>query len=110
CDLEVGPDGELLVQGAGGMQSTESLPVLGPTEIRADGVTGSETGPGGSRSSVTGQAGPVIASLAVVTPSGLRIRPSLGREGWFAAWWPTLEMEVVVEGYDASGALVGKAP
>jgi hypothetical protein len=110
CEIEAGPDGEMHVQGAGGMESTEPLPALGPTEVRTDGVTGSESGPGGSRSSVTGQAGPHVATLVVVTRSGLRIRPSLGRDGWFAAWWPTLEMEVVVEGYDASGALVGRSP
>ena len=110
CDLEAGPDGELLVQGAGGMESTEPLPAPGPTEIRTDGVNRAGPDVQGSHSSVTGQAGPLVASLVVVTPSGLRIRPSIGRDGWFAAWWPTAEMEVVVEGYDASGALVGRAP
>jgi hypothetical protein len=109
CEIAVREDGELIVQGAGAMESADPLPAIGPAEIRTDGVNSSGPGPAGSRSSVTGQAGLQIQSLEIVTPSGLRLQPSIGRDGWFAAWWPTGEMDVEVNGYDASGALAGSS-
>jgi hypothetical protein len=63
----------------------------------------------GEATYVIGLAGPEIASVEIVTPSGGRLRASL-EGGWFAAWWPGNSMvewfKTRINGYDASGALI----
>jgi hypothetical protein len=63
----------------------------------------------GEATYVIGLAGPEIASVEIVTPSGERLRASL-EGGWYAAWWPGNSMvewfKTRINGYDASGALI----
>ena len=113
CFLTREPNGRLAVAGGEGEGNSEGWPALGPVEVMSNGV-GSEEGSADpndesvSTSHLIGRAGPAIAAVDVVVPSGLTVRASLNR-GWFSAWWLGLDHEavVVLRGYDAGGNLVG---
>jgi hypothetical protein len=109
CEFGVSEDGKLHARGGGSSESSDPWPRLGPTDVETQGVGISDDGVV-QRSSTTGRAGALVARVEIVTPAGLRLRASLGRDGWFAAWWPAGDEQIVVEAYDASGALVGSSP
>jgi hypothetical protein len=104
CELLASSSGNLSTSGGTGRESDQALQEPAPNELRMDGVSNS-----GARSTIAGQAGAMIAAVEVVVPGGPRVRASLGRDGWFTAWWPTDETDVQVNGYDSAGTLVGSA-
>ena len=113
CFVRRDAGGRLTMDGGEGEGGSDPWPPLGLTEITFNGVgtTGGD-GPGTSSSHLIGRAGAGIAVAEVVLPSGQTLQASLNR-GWFAAWWPGGDPNLVVSvrGYDAAGGLhAGSTP
>lgn len=112
CFLKQDSAGRLTADGGEGEGRSDPWPALKPNEVTSNGVGRSETGPtdlsGASTatSHLSGRAGAAVATAEVVLPSGVSFLTSLNG-GWFVAWWPGMDANVGVRGYDAAGTLVG---
>jgi hypothetical protein len=104
----------IVLNAAGDMQSAGSgsgdggPDGIAPREVRM--MSGSRSGLNGAdrgATSVTGFAGPGVATVRLVLPDGEAIPASLGG-GLFTAWWPSSSEQYRIEGYDANGVLVGE--
>lgn len=119
CDaLEISAAGQIISAGGGWMNNgVEQLAPIGATEL-AEAQVGS-VGGGDLKAqgwSVTGRAGPGIASVEI-EPAGVPPILATLENGWYAGWWPANKppdldrnpdhgVDVVVRGYDAAGALL----
>ena len=112
CFLRRERNGQLQSEGGGsGMGNIDPPP--GPNELRDRGG-GSQTSVGidGKEVSLTylvGRAGVNIARVDVVLASGTTLQASLNG-GWYGLWWPGLESNVSVRGFDAAGLPVSSLP
>jgi len=107
CELRMDSGGELSM--AGGWAQKEEGPDL---LLAQDGLrivnSGGMLGGVDLASNVSGRIGPAVASVRLVFAAGPVVHASIGG-GWFIAWWPTDDMDFVVEAYDVTGRKIAQA-
>lgn len=105
CQLRFDRTGTMTSTGSG---SGEGPADAGPNEVTLRSASGSPSS-GADRGdlAVIGVAGSNVAAVRIVRANGESITASLGG-GTFAAWWPVFDRRYRIEGYDASGTLVGE--
>jgi len=87
-------------------------PLVGSRELRPRDNGPTVAAGVGEATFFLGIAGPEIAAVEIVIPSGKRVKASLAN-GWFAAWWPGRpknQSNLTINGYDALGVLVASEP
>ncbi|HEV8489745.1 MAG TPA: hypothetical protein VGQ58_08175 [Candidatus Limnocylindrales bacterium] len=106
CELRMDTQGDLSMAG-GSVQGGGGPVVFLDQDDVVIVAAGGMIGAGDGSSVVYGRIGQAVAAVRVVFASGTVVRASIGG-GWFTAWWPTDEMGLVVEAYDATGRKIGE--
>lgn len=106
CELRMDSAGGVSLVGASGSGGGAPFEALlpGAVVITGSGGGGSDNG---AWTSVIGRSGSAVTDVRILVPGGPVVRASVGG-GWFAAWWPTSQFSVTVEGFDATGKKIGE--
>jgi hypothetical protein len=106
CELRMTAEGGLEQAGGWTRRSAGDNLLLPP-----DGLTiesgGGMLGGDGLASNASGRFGGAVNSVRLVFASGTVVQASVGL-GWYTAWWPTDEMDFVVEAYDRAGQKIAE--
>ena len=108
CELEMLADGGLTQTGGAMSAGGGPAVAIGPDEAIPRGGGGTHGPEGEAWYSVHGELGVGVAQVRARSRG--RVAVAAVADGWFSAWWPGSDRDLVIEAFAPDGSKLGEAP